>query len=444
MEERIRELILENNFKEIKLLMKDIDSADIADILNDLRINDVAKIYRLLKKDIAAEVFAELDVVVASELLNVLSDKEAANIIEDIAADDATDVLEEMPANIVDKILKMCSTTTRKDINRLLNYKDDSAGSIMTVEYAELKSEYTVEKAISVLKSTYEEYETINTCFIVDKNRHLVGQVNIIDLLFSERDTLVENIVNPDIDYVHTNTDQEEVVELFKRYNLSEMAVVDSETRLVGIITVDDVLDVVEEEASEDIAKISGMLPTEKPYLKLSLWDIYKSRMPWLLFLMISATFTGAIISHFEGALASAAILTVFMPMVMGTGGNAGGQSSVTVIRALSLGEVEFKDAFKVIFKESIVGIICGLTLAICNFFKLIWFDRVTAMVSFVVCLSLFLTVLFAKIIGAILPILADKVKLDPAVMANPIITTIVDAGSLFLYFQVASMILGL
>lgn len=444
MEERIRELILENNFKEIKLLMKDIDSADIADILNDLRINDVAKIYRLLKKDIAAEVFAELDVVVASELLNVLSDKEAANIIEDIAADDATDVLEEMPANIVDKILKMCSTTTRKDINRLLNYKDDSAGSIMTVEYAELKSEYTVEKAISVLKSTYEEYETINTCFIVDKNRHLVGQVNIIDLLFSERDTLVENIVNPDIDYVHTNTDQEEVVELFKRYNLSEMAVVDSEKRLVGIITVDDVLDVVEEEASEDIAKISGMLPTEKPYLKLSLWDIYKSRMPWLLFLMISATFTGAIISHFEGALASAAILTVFMPMVMGTGGNAGGQSSVTVIRALSLGEVEFKDAFKVIFKESIVGIICGLTLAICNFFKLIWFDRVTAMVSFVVCLSLFLTVLFAKIIGAILPILADKVKLDPAVMANPIITTIVDAGSLFVYFQVASMILGL
>lgn len=349
-----------------------------------------------------------------------------------------------MPANIVDKILKMCSTTTRKDINRLLNYKDDSAGSIMTVEYAELKSEYTVEKAISVLKSTYEEYETINTCFIVDKNRHLVGQVNIIDLLFSERDTLVENIVNPDIDYVHTNTDQEEVVELFKRYNLSEMAVVDSEKRLVGIITVDDVLDVVEEEASEDIAKISGMLPTEKPYLKLSLWDIYKSRMPWLLFLMISATFTGAIISHFEGALASAAILTVFMPMVMGTGGNAGGQSSVTVIRALSLGEVEFKDAFKVIFKESIVGIICGLTLAICNFFKLIWFDRVTAMVSFVVCLSLFLTVLFAKIIGAILPILADKVKLDPAVMANPIITTIVDAGSLFVYFQVASMILGL
>lgn len=444
MEERIRELILENNFKEIKLLMKDIDSADIADILNDLRINDVAKIYRLLKKDIAAEVFAELDVVVASELLNVLSDKEAANIIEEIAADDATDVLEEMPANIVDKILKMCSTTTRKDINRLLNYKEDSAGSIMTVEYAELKSNYTVEKAISVLKGTYEEYETINTCFIVDKNRHLVGQVNIIDLLFSERDTLVENIVNTDIDYVHTNTDQEEVVELFKRYNLSEMAVVDSEKRLVGIITVDDVLDVVEEEASEDIAKISGMLPTEKPYLKLSLWDIYKSRMPWLLFLMISATFTGAIISHFEGALASAAILTVFMPMVMGTGGNAGGQSSVTVIRALSLGEVEFKDAFKVIFKESIVGIICGLTLAVCNFFKLIWFDGVTAMVSFVVCLSLFLTVLFAKIIGAILPILADKVKLDPAVMANPIITTIVDAGSLFVYFQVASMILGL
>ena len=444
MEERIKELILENNFKEIKALINDINSADIADILNDLKIRDVAKIYRLLKKDVAAEVFAELDVVVASELLEELSVKEGALIIEEIAADDATDVLEEMPANVVDKLLKMCSPTTRKDINRLLNYKEDSAGSIMTVEYAELKSEYTVEKAISVLKKTYEEYETINTCFIVDKNRHLVGQVKITDLLFSERDTLIEEITDIDIDFVNTSTDQEEVADLFKRYNLSEMAVVDSEKRLVGIITIDDVVDVLEEEASEDIAKISGMLPTEKPYLKLSLMDIYKSRMPWLLFLMISATFTGAIISHFEGALASAAVLTVFMPMVMGTGGNAGGQSSVTVIRALSLDEIEFKDAFKVLMKEATVGIICGFTLSFANFFKLIWFDKVSVMVSLVVCLSLFLTVLFAKIIGAILPILADKVKLDPAVMANPIITTIVDAGSLFVYFQVASILLGL
>ena len=444
MEERIRELITENNFKEIKAIINDINSADIADILNDLKINDVAKIYRLLKKDVAVEVFAELDVVVAGELLEVLSDTEAANIIDEIAADDATDVLEEMPANIVDKLLKKCSPTTRKDINKLLNYKDDSAGSIMTVEYAELKSEYSVEKAISVLKSTYDKYETINTCFIVDKNRCLVGQVNVIDLLFSERDTLIEDILNRDIDFVNTSTDQEEVADIFKRYNLSEIAVVDSETRLVGIITIDDVVDVLEEEASEDIAKISGMLPTEKSYLKLSLWDIYKSRMPWLLFLMISATFTGAIISNFEGALASAAILTVFMPMVMGTGGNAGGQSSVTVIRALSLDEIEFKDAFKVLLKEGLVGIICGFTLAFCNFFKLLWFDRVGVMVSLVVCLSLFLTVLFAKIIGAILPILAAKIKLDPAVMANPIITTIVDAGSLFVYFQVASLLLGL
>ena len=444
MDERIRELISENNFKEIKALLNDINSADIADILNDLKIKDVAKIYRLLKKDVAAEVFAEMDITVASELLEALSDAEAASIIEELAADDATDVLEEMPSNVADKLLKMCSSTTRKDINRLLNYKDASAGAIMTVEYAELKSEYTVERAISALKKTYDEYETINTCFIVDAHRHLVGQVNIIDILFSERDTLIQEIVNTDIDFVNTSTDQEEVADLFKRYNLSEMAVVDSEKRLVGIITIDDVIDVMEEEASEDIAKISGMLPTEKSYLKLSLWDIYKSRMPWLLFLMISATFTGAIISSFEGALASCAILTVFMPMVMGTGGNAGGQSSVTVIRALSLDEIEFKDAFKVLLKEGLVGIICGFTLSFANFFKLLWFDKVGVMVALVVCLSLFLTVLFAKIIGAILPILAAKIKLDPAVMANPIITTIVDAGSLFVYFQVASMLLGL
>ena len=264
MDERIRELISENNFKEIKALLNDINSADIADILNDLKIKDVAKIYRLLKKDVAAEVFAEMDITVASELLEALSDAEAASIIEQLAADDATDVLEEMPSNVVDKLLKMCSSTTRKYINRLLNYKDDSAGAIMTVEYAELKSEYTVERAIAALKKTYDEYETINTCFIVDAHRHLVGQVNIIDILFSEIDTLIQEIVNTDIDFVNTSTDQEEVADLFKRYNLSEMAVVDSEKRLVGIITIDDVIDVMEEEASEDIAKISGMLPTEK------------------------------------------------------------------------------------------------------------------------------------------------------------------------------------
>lgn len=444
MEERIRSLLEENNLKELKNVINELNSSDLAYCIVDYSMNDLAKVFRLINKDKAVEVFADLDVTVAGELLRYLSDKEVVNIIDEMSRDDAVDVLEEMPANIVDKILKMCSSSTRKDINKLLNYKEDSAGSIMTVEYAELKSEYTVLESVDVLKTNYEEYETINTCFVVDKKRKLLGTVSLSDLLFNDKKKLIKDITKEEIIYCTTSTDQEEVAEMFKKYDLSVMPVVDSENRLVGIITIDDVVDVLEEEASEDIAKISGMLPTEKAYFKLSLMDIYKSRMPWLLFLMISATLTGAIISSFEKSLASCAILTVFMPMVMGTGGNAGAQSSVTVIRALSLDEIEFKDAFKVLFKESLVGVICGLTLSICNFFKLIFFDKIEIMIAFVVCLSLFLTVLFAKIIGAILPILADKIHLDPAVMANPIITTIVDAGSLFLYFQVASILLGL
>lgn len=444
MEERIRILLEENNLKELKNVINELNSSDLAYCIVDYSMNDLAKVFRLINKDKAVEVFADLDVTVAGELLRYLSDKEVVNIIDEMSRDDAVDVLEEMPANIVDKILKMCSSSTRKDINKLLNYKEDSAGSIMTVEYAELKSEYTILESVDVLKSNYEEYETINTCFVVDKKRKLLGTVSLSDLLFNDKKKLIKDITKEQIIYCTTSTDQEEVAEMFKKYDLSVMPVVDSENRLVGIITIDDIVDVLEEEASEDIAKISGMLPTEKAYFKLSLFDIYKSRMPWLLFLMISATLTGAIISSFEKSLASCAILTVFMPMVMGTGGNAGAQSSVTVIRALSLDEIEFKDAFKVLFKESLVGVICGLTLSICNFFKLILIDRIEIMIAFVVCLSLFLTVLFAKIIGAILPILADKINLDPAVMANPIITTIVDAGSLFLYFQVASILLGL
>lgn len=444
MEERICELLKSNNYKELKSVINELNEADLAEILNDFNIAEVARIFRLLKKDEAVLLFAELEISVASELLEYLSDKEVVNIIDELASDDATDVLEEMPANIVDKILKMCAPSTRQDINKLLQYDDDKAGSIMTVEYALVNGEDTIDKAISKLKKTYDEYETINTCFIVDKQRKLMGTVSLADLLFNERDTVIKDIANRDSLFVHTNTDREQVADIFKKYDLSEIAVVDSENRLVGIITIDDIMDVLEEEASEDIAKIGGMLPTEKAYLKLGLWDIYKSRMPWLLFLMISATFTGAIISHFEGALASYAVLTIFMPMVMGTGGNAGGQASVTVIRALSLDEIAYKDAFKVLFKESIVGIVCGLTLAICNFVKLLLFDQVEILVALVVCLSLFLTVLFAKIIGSILPILADRLHLDPAVMANPIITTIVDAGSLFVYFYVATIILGI
>lgn len=377
-------------------------------------------------------------------IINSLTAKEAATIIDNMYADDATDLLEEMPANVIQKILSKTTPETRKDINHLLMYPADSAGSIMTVEFMDIKDFMSVKDAINKVKKEAVDKETIDFCYVLDKQRKLVGTVSLKQLILANESASIKDIMEDNPIVVPTKEDQEEVANLFKKYDLTTMPVVDSENRLVGIITIDDIIDIIEEETSEDIAKISGMLPTEKPYLKLSLLDIYKSRMPWLLFLMISATFTGAIISHFEGALASASVLTLFMPMVMGTGGNAGGQASVTVIRALSLNEIEFKDAFKVIFKESVIGLICGATLCICNFFKLLWFDKVGLMVSLVVCISLFLTVLLAKIIGAFLPMLADKINLDPAVMANPIITTIVDAGSLFVYFQVASMLLGL
>lgn len=441
---KIEKLILEKKYTQFKEEILNFEAADIAEILSELNDELLIKFFRLLPKDIAAETFSFLEIDNQQTIINSLTAKEAATIIDNMYADDATDLLEEMPANVIQKILSKTTPETRKDINHLLMYPADSAGSIMTVEFMDIKDFMSVKDAINKVKKEAVDKETIDFCYVLDKQRKLVGTVSLKQLILANESASIKDIMEDNPIVVSTKEDQEEVANLFKKYDLTTMPVVDSENRLVGIITIDDIIDIIEEEASEDIAKISGMLPTEKPYLKLSLLDIYKSRMPWLLFLMISATFTGAIISHFEGALASASVLTLFMPMVMGTGGNAGGQASVTVIRALSLNEIEFKDAFKVIFKESVIGLICGATLCICNFFKLLWFDKVGLMVSLVVCISLFLTVLLAKIIGAFLPMLADKINLDPAVMANPIITTIVDAGSLFVYFQVASMLLGL
>lgn len=441
---KIEKLILEKKYTQFKEEILNFEAADIAEILSELNDELLIKFFRLLPKDIAAETFSFLEIDNQQTIINSLTAKEAATIIDNMYADDATDLLEEMPANVIQKILSKTTPETRKDINHLLMYPADSAGSIMTVEFMDIKDFMSVKDAINKVKKEAVDKETIDFCYVLDKQRKLVGTVSLKQLILANESASIKDIMEDNPIVVSTKEDQEEVANLFKKYDLTTMPVVDSENRLVGIITIDDIIDIIEEEASEDIAKISGMLPTEKPYLKLSLLDIYISRMPWLLFLMISATFTGAIISHFEGALASASVLTLFMPMVMGTGGNAGGQASVTVIRALSLNEIEFKDAFKVIFKESVIGLICGATLCICNFFKLLWFDKVGLMVSLVVCISLFLTVLLAKIIGAFLPMLADKINLDPAVMANPIITTIVDAGSLFVYFQVASMLLGL
>lgn len=441
---KIEKLILEKKYSQFKKEILNFEEADIAEILSELDDELLIKFFRLLPKDIAADTFSFLELDNQQTIINSLTAKEAANIIDNMFADDATDLLEEMPANVVQKILSKTTPETRKDINHLLMYPADSAGSIMTVEFMDIKDFMTVKEAIDKLKKEAIDKETIDFCYVLDDKRKLKGIVSLKQLILSDDAALIKDIMEVEPMVVKTLTDQEEIASVFKKYDLTTMPVVDSENRLVGIITIDDVVDIIEEETTEDIEKMAAITPTDKPYLKLSLLEIYKSRMPWLLFLMISATFTGRIITNYEASLASYAVLTVFIPMIMGTGGNAGGQASATIIRALSLDEVKFKDILKVLIKECTIGIICGLTLAICNFIKLLVIDQVQVTFAIIVCVALLLTILLAKIIGSILPILADKIHLDPAVMANPIITTIVDAVSLIIYFQIASSILGI
>lgn len=444
MEERVFELIENKDYKELKKILVELNEKDLGEILCELDTPVLARVLRLIPKDKAVDVFAELDPDLAGEVIGFLSDKEVVNLINEMPADDATDVLEEMPANLVDKILKMCDEETRKDINRLLNYKEDSAGSIMTVEYPELKEELTVKEAKKILKEEIEEFETINTCFVVDKKRVLLGFVQLKDMLFADDSELIKNICNKDIVFVNTNTDQEEVANVFSKYDVTVLPVVDSEERLVGIITIDDVLDVVEEEATEDMKKMAAIIPIDKPYTKVGVFATFSARIPWLLLLMVSATFTGAIIQNFESQLAKFTILTAFIPMLMDTGGNAGGQASVSIIRALSLQDIEFGDLFKVLFKEVRVALLCAIVLAACNFVKMITLDDVSVMVALTVCITLCITILIAKSIGCVLPMVAKKIGFDPAVMASPFITTIVDACSLLVYFKVATIILGL
>ena len=444
MEERIRTLLEEKNYKILKVELSQMKNEDIAEIFSEFEALDIIKLFRLLKKDDAVEVFALFDPTVSTEMLNYLTDKEAVLLLEEMASDDAADILEEMPANIVDKLLKKCNEDTRKAVNKLLNYKEDSAGSLMTVEYAELKDDITVEAAIKQLKKRHDEYETIDNVFIMDSSRRLKGMVELKDLLFADKDAIIDSIAHPIEVYATTSMDQEEVANTFKKYDINIMPVVDSEKRLVGIITIDDVVDVLEEEATEDMKKMAAIIPVDKPYSKTGVFETVKARIPWLLLLMISATFTGAIITSFEEQLAAYTVLTAFIPMLMDTGGNAGGQSSVSIIRALSLNDIEFKDILGVWFKEFRVAFVCAVILAICNFAKLMLFDRVGVLVAAVVCLTLVVTVVIAKSIGSLLPIVAKKLGFDPAVMASPFITTIVDACSLLVYFQVASIILGI
>lgn len=442
--EEIKDLLAMRQYTTLRQKLAEMNEADVAGLLGEMEEEEMLKIFRILPKDLAADVFSYLEVDHQQLIITSLSEKDAAGIIDNLMADDATDLLEEMPANIVKKILANASPVTRRDINHLLRYPEDSAGSIMTVEYVDLKENLTVEEAIARIRKVGVDSETINICYVLDAQRRLLGTVALRYLLLSEPHEIIGDIMHENVISINTLTDQEEVAAQFKKYDFTSMPVVDNENRLVGIITVDDIVDILEEEATEDIEKMAAIVPSDKPYMRTSIFETYKKRIPWLLLLMISATFTGQILHHFEDALSICTVLTMFIPMLMDTGGNAGGQASVTVIRGLSLGEITYRDTLRVIWKEIRVALLCGITLAVANFAKLMLFDRVGVSIAAVVCLTLVVAVLLAKLIGCSLPVLAKRLGFDPAVMASPFITTLVDALSLLVYFQIASALLGL
>lgn len=440
----LKELLETKQYTSLRQELAELNVADIGGFLEELEEEQLLKVFRILPKDMAADAFSYLEIDSQQSIITRLSDKEAANIVNNLMADDATDLLEEMPANIVKRILANANAETREDINHLLRYPEDSAGSVMTVEYVDLKDDITVADAIERIKKVGIDSETINICYVLDSKRTLLGTVALRYLLLSEPDAIIGEIMHENVVSIHTMMDQEEVARNFQKYDFTSMPVVDNENRLVGIITVDDVVDIMEEEATEDIEKMAAIVPSDKPYMKTSAFDHWKKRMPWLLLLMISATFTGSIIAHFEDALSKFTVLSFYIPMLMDTGGNAGGQASVTIIRGLSLEEIEFKDIFKVIWKEFRVSLLCGLSLCLANMVKLLLFDKLTLAVASVICLTLLCAVLIAKLVGCTLPMFAKKLGFDPAVMASPFITTIVDALSLLVYFAIATRILSI
>lgn len=445
LEKQIKELLLDKKYHQIRELLVDLNEVDIAEIIETIENKeDVVCVFRLLSKDNAAEVFSYIPVEYEQMIIESLTNREIGQIMNDLYSDDAVDMLEEMPANVVKKVLVATDKETRRDINNLLKYPDDSAGSIMTVEYVDLRAYMSVSDAIDRIRKIGLDKETINICYVTDAQKHLLGTVTLREIILSSSDELIKDIMTENIITVHTLDDQEEVAKLFQKYDFGAMPVVDNENRLVGIITVDDVMDIMEEETTEDIEMMAAITPTDQPYMKTSVWDTYKKRIPWLLLLMISASITGKIIQGFEEALSTCVILTAFIPMLMDTGGNCGSQASVSVIRALSLDEVEFKELPLIIWKEMKVSIMVGATLSIANFIKILLVDQTSTVVAVVVCLTLFVTVVVAKFVGCTLPVIASKIGFDPAVMASPFITTIVDALSLLVYFNVAGMFLNL
>ncbi len=450
MEKAIGKMLEEKKYATLRDILVTMNPADIAAIFTNIEESSLPLLFRLLPKELAAETFVEMEPEEQELLIRTFSDNELKEVVDELYADDAAALIEEMPANVVKRILKQADPEMRQSINQILRYPENSAGSLMTTEYVSLRPNMTVEESILRIRRQGVDKETIYTCYVT-KDRKLLGIVTVKDLLLAEDDEMrIEDMMLENFISVTTHTDQEEVARMFSKYNFLALPVVDNENRMVGIVTFDDAMDVMEDEATEDMEKMGGMIPSEKTYLRSSAWELFRNRIPWLLLLMVSATFTGMIITSFEGALAAQAALTAFIPMLMGTGGNSGSQSSVTIIRALSLDELEFSDILRVVWKEIRTAVLCGLALSIVCFGKIWLVDRmllgnydITLYVNLVVCLALFFTVLVAKIVGAVLPMVAKLVRLDPAVMASPFITSIVDALSLLVYFLFARAILG-
>lgn len=446
--ETIKVLLDDKKFSTLRDILVTMKPYDIAAIFENLQDEKMPILFRILPKELAAETFVEMDDETQEFLIHGFSDSELKEVVDELFVDDAVDLIEEMPANVVKRILRQADKDMRKQINELLKYPEDSAGSIMTTEFIVLRPDMTAEMAIKRIRRTGVDKETIYTCYVTDANNKLIGITTVKDLLLAEDDELVKSIMEENVISVTTLADQEQVAQMFSNYNFLALPVVDNENRLVGIVTIDDAIDVIQEEATEDIEKMAAVLPSDKPYMKTSIFGLYKKRVPWLLILMLSATFTSAIISSFDAVLANVLILSSFIPMITGSGGNAGSQSSVSVIRALSLGEIQFKSIFLVLWKEFRVSILCGITLAAANFVKLLLFDlhgqENAFMIALVISLTLVGTIIMAKLVGSSLPLLASKVGFDPAVMANPLISTVCDSLSLLIYFGVAKLILHL
>ena len=449
--EQVEEMLSSKQYAKLRDILLPLEPADIALLLEETGEESMPLLYRLLPKELAAEVFVELESDNQEMLINGFSNAELKEVLDELYLDDAVDIIEEMPASVVIRILDRVTPEMRKSMNEILQYPEDSAGSIMNMEFLSLKKDMTVADALKRIRRIGGEMETINMLYVTDPQRKLLGVLSVRDLLLAEEDDLIEDLMDPNLVWATTMDDKEDVAQALSKYDFLAMPIVDKENRLVGIVTVDDAMDVIEEETTEDFEKMAAMLPSDKPYLKTGVFETWKARTPWLLMLMLSATFTGIILTHFENALAACGILTAFIPMLSGTGGNSGTQASTAIIRALSLDEIRFSDLIRVLWKEFRVSLCCGICLAAANFIKMMLVDRmllnnpsVTPMVAAVVCATLVGTVLCAKLVGCSLPILAEKIGLDPAVMASPFITTIVDALSLLIYFRFATMLLGI